>query len=93
MNDDVKTTNTENEELAVPPKFKDTLISEFAIDLFRSLRAILDERNALGVVSMILPDLLKEFAARIRHCAQSMLQKDAAVFVHRYRRYLIPYYG
>jgi hypothetical protein len=79
-----------NEELAA--KVKDILISEFSVDLFHSLGAILDERNAPIVVPMILPDLLKEFAIRTRHGAQTMLEKDATVFVHRYRRHLIPYY-
>jgi hypothetical protein len=92
VDDDVRINNTENEELAVPPKVKGILISEFSIDLSRSLGAILDKQNALDAVSMTLPDLLKEFAIRTWHGAQSGLQEDAAVFVHRYRRYLIPHY-
>lgn len=92
IDDERKTTNIENDELSMPPKVQNILISEFSLDLFSSLEAILDVRKALNELSMILPDLLKEFAIRRGHSAQSISQKDTADYVHRYRTYVIPYY-
>jgi hypothetical protein len=70
----------------------DLYISKLAVDLWEIVKAYQSDREALARISELLPDLLKAFALKLGHKAESkansQMHRDVSYFVHKYRRYV-----
>jgi hypothetical protein len=59
---------------------------ELATELFRTVKSHEFDREAMERISNRLPDLLRAFALKVGHKAQSSTHLDVSFFVHKYRR-------
>jgi hypothetical protein len=79
-------------------KIKDKAISMFGLKILDSTKSLfLDLETASewaakrSKISEALPGLLEEFSSELRLLAQLGIQRNAAIFVRRHRRYLQPF--
>jgi hypothetical protein len=61
-------------------------ITHLATDLFDTIKSYTSDVETLRRVSKLLPDLLRAFALKLGHKAQTSMQRDVSYFVHKYRR-------
>ncbi|KAF2690251.1 hypothetical protein K458DRAFT_280092, partial [Lentithecium fluviatile CBS 122367] len=61
-------------------------IADLAAELFGTVNSIESDKETLKRISEMLPDLLRAFALKLGHKAQSPMHRDVSFFVHKYRR-------
>lgn len=66
---------------------------EFAQELFSKFSNEQLDEQAMERIYEVLPDLLEAFALRVGHNAPTPVHRDIMVFVHRYRRFVLPSYA
>jgi len=69
----------------LPPRDKG-YITELAAELFGIVKSCESDMETLGRISEMLPDLLRAFALKLGHKAQTPMHRDVSFFVHKYRR-------
>lgn len=69
---------------------EESYISELADNLFSNVRSEQPDAQAMERISGILPELLKAFALKVGHNAPTQMHCDIMVFVHKYRRWVLP---
>ena len=80
------TTYSASETSSLPLPRNKEYISQLALDLFNSIKSYESDRNTLKRISGKLPDLLRAFALKIGHKAQSQMHRDISFFVHKHRK-------
>jgi hypothetical protein len=86
---DTQSILTDNQSLLLPEDTKQPLINVFATEIVRDIQDILDEQDgSANRISDALPELLKEFSQDLSPKRLFGIQKDAAVFVRHYRKYV-----
>lgn len=74
-----------SETSTLPPR-DERFIDELAADLFGTVKSYESNRETLERISEVLPDLLRAFALKLGHKAQTPTHRDVSYFVHKYRR-------
>ena len=80
------TTYSASETSTLPLPRNEEYISRLALDLFNSIKSYESDRNTLERISGKLPELLRAFALKIGHKAQSQMHRDISFFVHKHRK-------
>ena len=75
-----------SETSTLPLPRNEEYISQLALDLFNSIKSYESDRNTLERISDKLPDLLRAFALKIGHKAQSQMHRDISFFVYKHRK-------
>jgi hypothetical protein len=75
---------------SLPALKKESYISELADNLFSNVRSEQPDGQTMERISGILPELLKAFAFKVGHNAPTQMHRDIMVFVHKYRRWVLP---
>ena len=87
--DDIKTVNTDNEELTLSPSARDAFVSAFVDELYQNLQNTpYDKSSASQSIAGSLPGLLKSFSVQLRGKAMSKIERDTAVFLRHNRKYV-----
>ena len=68
-----------------PPRYKDYIV-DLATELFSTVNSCEPNRESLERIGEMLPDLLRAFALKIGHKAETSMQRDVSYFVHKHRR-------
>ena len=74
---------SENSALS-PPRHRG-YITELAAELFGTVKYFQLDRETLERISKMLPELLRAFALKLGHKAQTQMHRDVSFFVHKYR--------
>ncbi|KAH6869157.1 hypothetical protein B0T10DRAFT_418901 [Thelonectria olida] len=80
------TTYSASETSTLPPPRNTGYITDLATELFHAVKPYESHRKTFERISDMLPDLLRSFALKLGHKAQSQLHRDVSFFVHKYRR-------
>jgi hypothetical protein len=68
----------------LPPRDK-RYIADLAADLFGLVKSHESNSEILEHISKLLPDLLRAFALKLGHKAQTQMHRDISFWVHKYR--------
>jgi hypothetical protein len=71
----------------LPPPQDKGCIAELAAELFGTVKSRESDKQTLERISEMLPDLLRAFALKLGHKAQTPMHRDVSFFVHKYRRW------
>ena len=75
-----------SETSTLPPPQDKGYIPELAAELFDAVKPYELDRETLERISEMLPDLLRAFALKLGHKAQTPMHRDVSFLVHKYRR-------
>ena len=70
---------------SLPPPRDNAYVADLAAELFSTIKPFEAERDTLEHIFQILPGLLRAFALKLGHRAQSQIHRDVYYFVHKYR--------
>ena len=73
-------------ETSTPPLRDKGYVADLAAELFGTVKSYESDRETLKRISEMLPDLLRAFALKLGHRAQTPMHRDVSYFVHKYRR-------
>ncbi|KAI1745785.1 hypothetical protein F4680DRAFT_403240 [Xylaria scruposa] len=82
-NEDMATVYSDTSSLA--SSWKENYILELADDLYDNVSFWNLDFNVKGKIATVLPDLLRDFAFKIGHNAETQMHRDVMVYVHKNR--------
>lgn len=74
-----------SETATLPPLRDKGYIDDLAADLFSTVKSYESNRETLERISEVLLDLLRAFALKLGHKAQTPMHRDVSFFVHKNR--------
>ncbi|KAI9685935.1 MAG: hypothetical protein M1822_004213 [Bathelium mastoideum] len=81
-----KTEYSASETSSLPALRDEGYISDLAKELFSALKPCKPDGDTLERISEMFPDLLRAFALKLGHEAQTPMHRDVSFFVHKNRR-------